>query len=226
MPEIGATARATAGTLMDIEAILFRPEDPFIFTSGRASPVYVDCRKIISFPEARNRLMALAVETIETGIGAGAIDVVAGGETAGIPFAAWIAERLDKPMIYVRKKPKGFGRDARIEGEIREGQRVLLVEDLTTDGGSKVSFVEAIREAGAVCGHTIVVFYYDIFPQVPARLAGHGITLHYLATWRDVLAEARRGDYFDPATLDEVEAFLDHPLEWSAAHGGKGEISI
>ncbi len=83
MPEIGATARITAGTLMDIEAILFRPEDPFIFTSGRASPVYVDCRKIISFPEARNRLMALAVETIETGIGAGAIDVVAGGKTRG-----------------------------------------------------------------------------------------------------------------------------------------------
>jgi orotate phosphoribosyltransferase len=106
------------------------------------------------------------------------------------------------------------------------GQRVLLVEDLTTDGGSKVSFVEAIREAGATCGHTIVVFYYGIFPEVPERLAEHGITLHYLATWRDVLAEARRGDYFDPATMDEVEYFLDHPLEWSAAHGGKGEISI
>ena len=151
---------------------------------------------------------------------------IAGGETAGIPFAAWIAERLDLPMLYVRKQPKGFGRNARIEGEIREGSRVLLVEDLTTDGGSKVSFVEAIREAGAVCGHTIVVFYYDIFPQVPARLAEHGIRLHYLATWRDVLAEARRGDYFEPATMDEVEAFLDHPLEWSAAHGGKSEISI
>jgi len=83
MPKFIDTARTTAGTLMDIEAILFRPEDRFIFTSGRASPVYVDCRKIISFPEARNRLMALAVETIETGIGAAAIDVAAGGQTAG-----------------------------------------------------------------------------------------------------------------------------------------------
>ena len=67
---------------------------------------------------------------------------------------------------------------------------------------------------------------YDIFPEVPARLAEHGIRLHYLATWRDVLAEARRGSYFDPATMDEVEGFLDHPLEWSAAHGGTSKISI
>jgi orotate phosphoribosyltransferase len=129
-------------------------------------------------------------------------------------------------MQYVRKKPKGFGRDARIEGDISEGQRVLLVEDLTTDGGSKVSFVNALREAGAVCAHTIVVFYYDVFPEVPGKLAEQGIRLHYLATWRDVLAEARRGSYFDAATLDEVAKFLDKPLDWSAAHGGKGDISI
>ena len=126
----------------------------------------------------------------------------------------------------MRKKPKGFGRDARIEGDISEGQRVLLVEDLTTDGGSKVSFVNALREAGGECGHTIVVFYYDIFPEVPARLAEQGIQLHYLATWRDVLAEARAGNYFAADVMDQVEAFLDKPLEWSAANGGKGEISI
>ena len=153
-------------------------------------------------------------------------DAVAGGETAGIPFAAWIAERLGLPMLYVRKKPKGFGRNARIEGDLREGARVLLVEDLTTDGGSKVRFVEAIREAGGRCAHTVVVFYYDIFPEVPARLAEHGLTLHHLATWRDVLAEARAGSHFDAATLDEVAAFLDAPLDWSAAHGGKATISI
>jgi orotate phosphoribosyltransferase len=133
-------------------------------------------------------------------------------------------------MLYVRKKPKGFGRDARIEGDVREGSRVLLVEDLTTDGGSKVNFVEAIREAGAVCRHAIVVFYYDIFPEVPERLAAQDIRLHYLATWRNVLAEARKGGHFgrqfDAATLDQVEAFLDRPLEWSAAHGGRAEISV
>jgi orotate phosphoribosyltransferase len=91
MPEKNTTGHTTAGILMDIEAILFRPEDPFVFTSGRASPVYVDCRKIISYPRERGRLMDMAVELIGRAIGAGEIDVVAGGETTGIPFAAWIA---------------------------------------------------------------------------------------------------------------------------------------
>jgi orotate phosphoribosyltransferase len=153
-------------------------------------------------------------------------DAVAGGETAGIPFAAWMADRMGLPMQYVRKKPKGFGRDAQIEGHLSEGQNVLLVEDLTTDGGSKVKFAEALRTAGAVVTDAIVVFFYDIFPEARAKLADHGLALHYLATWRDVLKISRDGGYFDPETLAEVEKFLDGPLDWSAAHGGKSEISI
>lgn len=91
-------------------------------------------------------------------------DAVAGGETAGIPFAAWMAERMGLPMLYVRKKPKGFGRDAQIEGDMVEGARILLVEDLTTDGGSKIRFAEAVRAAGGEVAHTSVVFFYGIFP--------------------------------------------------------------
>jgi orotate phosphoribosyltransferase len=128
------------------------------------------------------------------------------------------------PMLYVRKKPKGFGRDAQIEGALAEGARVLLVEDLTTDGGSKLRFAEALRAAGAECGHTFVVFFYGVFPRTEAALAEHGLRLHYLATWRDVLAEARAGGHFDEATLAEVEAFLAAPLDWSAAHGGLTEV--
>ncbi|HMB75525.1 MAG TPA: orotate phosphoribosyltransferase, partial [Kiloniellaceae bacterium] len=133
MTDQDAFATATANILIEIEAVLFRPDDPFIFTSGRASPVYVDCRKIISFPRARARLMDMAVTQLAATAGSEAFDVVAGGETAGIPFAAWIAERLSLPMVYVRKKPKGFGRNAQIEGQFKEGDRVLLVEDLATD---------------------------------------------------------------------------------------------
>ena len=226
MPKLSDTARTTAGTLMDIEAILFRPEDPFIFTSGRASPVYVDCRKIISFPAARNRLMALAVEAIETGIGAAAIDVVAGGETAGIPYAAWIADRLDKPMIYVRKKPKGFGRNAQIEGTFEDGARVLLVEDLATDGGSKLNFVEAIRKAGGKVADTFVVFHYGIFPEGIAMLAEHGVALHALATWWDALAVAEERGYLSADGLAQVRDFLEDPEAWSAARGGKTSADI
>jgi orotate phosphoribosyltransferase len=117
-------------------------------------------------------------------------------------------------MTYVRKKPKGYGRGARIEGDMREGQRVLLVEDLTTDGGSKLSFVDAIRETGATCAHTAVIFYYDIFPETEKTLGDHGVDLHSLCTWWDVLAEAKLEGAFDTATLDEVERFLNAPRKW------------
>lgn len=226
MDQLSEAARTTAETLMDIEAVLFRPDDPFIFTSGRASPVYVDCRRIISFPEARGRLMDLAVELIEREIGRGRIDVVAGGETAGIPFAAWIAERLDRPMIYVRKKPKGFGRDAQIEGTFPEGARVLLVEDLATDGGSKLNFIEAIRKAGGKIADAFVIFHYGIFPKGIAALGEKGVRLHALATWWDALAVAEQRGYLSPEGLATVRAFLEDPEAWSAAHGGKTSADI
>jgi orotate phosphoribosyltransferase len=216
-------ARTTARILMEIEAVLFRPEEPFTFTSGRASPVYVDCRKIISFPRARAKLMDYAVEMIEREIGYESLDAIAGGETAGIPFAAWIAERLSLPMLYVRKKPKGFGRDAQIEGAMKEGDRVLLVEDLATDGGSKLNFVEALRTAGAKVTDTFVVFHYGIFPKGIQDLAEQGVRLHALATWWDALNVAEEQGYLAPDGLEQVRAFLNDPNGWSAAHGGKAD---
>ncbi|SET41118.1 orotate phosphoribosyltransferase [Oceanicella actignis] len=223
-PDKALMAELAAKMLLEIEAVHFRADEPFRFTSGLASPVYIDCRKLISYPRIRGALMDFAVSTLMREAGFERFDAVAGGETAGIPFAAWIAERMGLPMQYVRKKPKGFGRDAQIEGDIREGQRVLLVEDLTTDGGSKLKFAQAIRNAGAECAHTLVVFYYDIFKDTHEVLARNGLRLHHLATWWDVLAAARAGGAFDAATLDQVEAFLHAPLEWSARHGGATEL--
>ena len=221
MADAKAVARTAAKTLLDIEAILFRPDQPFVFTSGRASPVYVDCRRIISFTEARNRLMDLAVTLIREATAEHPPEVIAGGETAGIPFAAWIAERLDLPMIYVRKKPKGFGRNAQIEGTFHEGARVLLVEDLATDGGSKLNFVEALRGAGAEVTETLVVFHYGIFPQSTQLLADRGVRLLGLCTWWDALALVEDSGYLDAGGVAEVRAFLEDPDGWSAAHGGK-----
>ncbi len=218
-------ARLTARMLLEIRAVHFRRDEPYIFTSGIASPVYIDCRKLISYPRIRGTLMDFACAKVLREAGFEAFDAVAGGETAGIPFAAWIAERLGLPMLYVRKKPKGFGRDAQIEGALAASARVLLVEDLTTDGGSKLTFAKALRVAGAEVSHTLVVFSYGIFPQTEAVLAEHGLALHHLATWREVLAEARAGKHFDAETLAEVAAFLDAPLAWSAAHGGVDRVA-
>lgn len=213
-------ARLTARILLDIKAVHFNAATPFTLASGLPSPTYVDCRRIISFPRARSVLMDFLTVTVMREAGPEAFTNIAGGETAGIPFAALVAERLALPMTYVRKKPKGYGRNARIEGVMVEGDRVLLVEDLATDGGSKLSFVDAIRETGATCAHTAVVFYYGIFPETIGTLAGHGVTLHALCTWWDVLAAARDSAAFDAATLDEVEAFLTDPRAWQAARAG------
>ncbi|WCR11793.1 orotate phosphoribosyltransferase [Paracoccus stylophorae] len=212
-------ARLTARMLLEIRAVDFNAETPFTYASGLKGPTYVDCRRIISFPRVRRTLMDFLAATVLRDAGFEAFDNVAGGETAGIPFGAMVAERLGLPMTYVRKKPKGYGRNARIEGVMTEGQRVLLVEDLTTDGGSKLSFVDAIRNTGATCAHTAVIFYYGIFPETTQRLSDHGVRLHHLCTWWDVLEEARVQQAFDDRTLTEVRTFLTDPRGWQAANG-------
>jgi orotate phosphoribosyltransferase len=210
-------ARLTARALLEIRAVHFNAATPFTLASGLPSPTYIDCRKLISYPRIRSVLMDFLAVTVMREAGIEAFDNIAGGETAGIPFAAFVAERLALPMTYVRKKPKGYGRNARIEGAMAEGQRVLLVEDLATDGGSKLSFVDAIRDTGATCAHTAVIFYYGIFPETVQKLADHGVALHHLCTWWDVLAEARAQGAFDAQTLAEVELFLNDPRAWQAA---------
>ena len=213
-PDASEMARLTARMLLEIKAVHFNATEPFTLASGLPSPTYIDCRKLISYPRIRATLMDFLTVTVMRNAGFEAFDNIAGGETAGIPFAAMVAERMALPMTYVRKKPKGYGRNARIEGAMSDGQRVLLVEDLTTDGGSKLSFVDAIRDTGATCGHTAVIFYYGIFPETEKTLGDHGVALHSLCTWWDVLAEAKAQRAFDAATLDEVEKFLNEPRKW------------
>jgi orotate phosphoribosyltransferase len=219
-PDKALISQLTAKMLLEVQAIHFNAEKPFIFTSGWASPVYIDCRKLISYPRLRQTIIDFGASIILRDAGFERFDAVAGGETAGIPFAAWMADRLMLPMQYVRKQPKGFGRDAQIEGHLTEGQRILLVEDLTTDGRSKANFCTALRKAGATVDHVFVVFHYGIFPDSAQVMSEIGVTMHALATFWDVLAVAKEGEFFDRATLVEVEKYLHDPVGWSVAHGG------
>jgi orotate phosphoribosyltransferase len=221
MSDITTAGLETAKWLLDIKAVNFRPEEPYKLTAGWASPVYIDCRWVISFPEARRRIIEMGVEMLNRDANLANTDLVAGGETAGIPYAAWIAEATRKPMLYVRKKPKGFGRDAQIEGNLEEGKSVLLVEDLATDGGSKINFVDALRTAGADVTDIFVVFFYSAFPGALDTLKEAGVTMHYLCTWREVLQVADEGSYFSPEAIAGVRDFLADPVGWSAAHGGR-----
>lgn len=224
-PDRELIQQVTSRILLEVGAVNFNSSTPFIFTSGWASPVYIDCRRLIFYPRVRETLCEFATSTILREVGFEAIDVIAGGETAGIPFAAWIADRLMLPMQYVRKKPKGFGRNAQIEGDVRENARTLLVEDLTTDGRSKVNFCKALREAGATVEHCFVFFFYDIFPEGKKILSDLGVTLHALATWWDVLEVAKKSGRFDKAKLAEAEKFMKDPAAWSKAHGGVAQAA-
>ncbi len=213
-------ARDTAEALIKTESVLFNAKQPFTFKSGRKSPVYIDCRRLISFVDERRVLMNHAANMLCSQIGREKIDLLAGGETAGIPYAAFIAERLNKPMIYVRKEPKGYGRMAQIEGFMPEkndqGKKpnVVLIEDLQTDGGSKKVFIDALRAAGGHVEHAFVVFHYGIFDASRKNMKDMGVTLHALATWWDVLEVAKSEQYFDTETLESVERFLNDPLGW------------
>ncbi|MBX4909080.1 MULTISPECIES: orotate phosphoribosyltransferase [Rhizobium] len=223
-PDRALMAELVAKMLWEIKAVHFNAAQPYKLSSGMASPVYIDCRKLLSYPRIRSTVMDFAASTLLRDAGFEQFDCIAGGETAGIPFAALLADRLGLPMIYVRKQPKGHGRNAQIEGNMPDGSRVLVIEDLTTAGGSMFKFIDAIRAAGGIVDHGIALFFYGIFGD--QRFADGKVRLHHIATWRSVLAVARAEKLFDDKTLAEVEAFLDAPLAWSARNGGVSELSL
>ncbi|MDD3019428.1 MAG: orotate phosphoribosyltransferase [Alphaproteobacteria bacterium] len=209
-------AKIAAKILLDTKSVLFNSREPFVFTSGRISPVYVDIRRLISFPAERSTLMDMGAALLKEKVGLDNIDFVAGGETAGIPYAAFLSDRLNKPMLYIRKKPKGFGRMAQIEGCMdQDGANVILIEDLQTDGGSKKVFIDALRAAGAKIAHSFVVFHYGIFPQSLENMKAAGVELYNLTDWWAVLDVARENKYFDDETLASVESFLNAPDKWA-----------
>ena len=215
-------ARTTAKFLLEINAIHFNSVSPFTLTSGLKSPVYIDCRKLISYPKARSILINFCSDIVVNKIGLDRVESLVGGETAGIPFASFLASKLELPMHYVRKKPKGFGVNNYIEGNNIKGKKVILVEDLTTDGGSKIKFCNSIRKAGATVEETIVLFYYNIFDDVPDKLKKSGINLNYLACWWDILNYCKEDkSIIDSETITQIEQFLISPKEWSNNHSNK-----
>ena len=201
-----------AEKLIDIESVKFSFENHFTLTSGLKSPVYVDCRKIISFIDEREFIMNEALNYFEKNkIN---FDLVAGGETAGIPYAAIISEKIKKPMVYIRKKPKGFGQNQQIEGNFKEKEKAILIEDLATDGGSKVVFVEAMRKAGLIVNDIFVIFYYDIFNLENSVLSKLNVNIHSLCTWKDIISVIEKKNSFKENDIKNLKKFLSNPDDW------------
>ena len=196
---------------------------PFVFVSGRISPVYIDCRRLLSFADFREEIVDQLAQKAESEIGLDLIDVVAGGETAGIPYAAFVAQKLRKPMIYVRKNPKGYGQTKQIEGVLEAGQRVLLVEDLVTDGMSKMRFNIGIRAEKAKITHCLCVFEYssDKLELWEGRknLAENDIRLLTLVNWDDVLSAGVRNEFLSDEASSQILDFLREPDSWGRKMG-------
>ena len=206
-----------AKILVDIKSVNFSFTNYFTLTSGLKSPVYVDCRKIISFTQERDFIIDKSIEYLSNnGI---SNDLIAGGETAGIPYAAFISQKLKKPMIYIRKKPKGFGINKQIEGHFEKKQSTLLVEDLATDGGSKITFVNAIREAGLVVKDIFVIFYYDIFDFEKSDLSKLDVKIHSLCTWHNVVTYLEKNSIYSETEINSLKEFLNDPKGWREKNG-------
>ncbi len=221
-PEAARIGTSMARLLLEAGAVRVSHDRPFVLAAGWASPVYVDCRLLLGTPRLRVAATGLAVQSLRLRFGqAMPFDAVAGGETAGIPWASWIADELGLPLLYARKRPLGIGRNAQVEGGAPDGGRVLLVDDLATDAASKVAFTRGLRMAGLTVSEALVLFHNRAFPGWRERLAHLGLSLHALASWDDVLRLDAGDPLLRPADRNLIENFLRDPAGWSATHGGR-----
>lgn len=204
-------AQETARIIVDNDCLYLRTQgDPFFFSSGWASPVFIDCKKLISVPAARDALVRMSLECLAN---EGAeVDAIAGCELTGVPFATLLADRLNLPLTLVCKQRKGFGRLAQFEGGFEPGTRFTLVDDLATDGMSEAVYETALKQAEAVVAKTFVLLDYAVFPT--------DRTLLSLATLNDVIVAAQAANYFGDRELAEISRFTADAAQWSKRHGG------
>ena len=197
----------TAEILLNLKCINFSPKKQFKLTSGKKSPIYCDCRRLISFPKEMKTITNLAVKKIKSLNNLKRISNIAGGESAGIPFATLIASKLNLPMTYIRKEKKKFGKNSQIEGVIKPKENVILVEDLMTDGGSKLKFFQALENAKCNTKALFVIFNYGIIEK-NFKFKKKKISLISLTNWNAVLKVARGKKIIDEKDIMIINDFL------------------
>ena len=174
-----------ADILLKIGSVNINFKNQFTLTSGKKSPVYVDCRKLISFPKERDLIISEMAKQIRKKYKKSVL--VAGGETAGIPYSSFLCQKLKLPMIYIRKKPKGFGKGKLIEGDFKSKSSSILIEDMATDGGSKIHFIKSMRKSKLSVKDIFVIFFYDIYPSAKKNIKKMNVNLNYLTSWNEIL---------------------------------------
>ena len=204
-----------AGCLLEAGAVRLQPLDPFTWASGLKAPIYCDNRQLLGVPEVRDQIVAaLAARTKAL-----APTLVAGAATAGVPWAAMVADRLHLPMAYVRPTPKNHGMGRQVEGPLAKGHRAVLIEDLISTGMSSLKCAEALRAEGAEVPAVLALFSYGL-PQGEAAFAEAGVGLEVLSSF-GVLTEVAEGrGILDTEGSSALQVWRSDTVAWSRAHGG------
>jgi orotate phosphoribosyltransferase len=202
-------AKDIAGLLLDAKALAFNVKEPYTFASGIKSPVYMDCRLVISDVEKRGRIVDELVKHLRNL----EFDVVAATASAGIPWGAWVAERMKKPLVYVRKEAKDHGKGKKVEGAAKAGQKAAVVEDLVSTGGSSIATVDSLREAGLKVENCVSLFTYGM-AEAENAFKKAGVKLYSLSNFGIAADVARERGYLTSEEAAEAKRWVNNPKEW------------
>ncbi len=205
-------SQRVAKALLDIHAVTLNPDQPFTWASGLKSPIYTDNRLTISYPEVRQAIFNGMVEQIKLHFSEA--DVIAGTATAGIPHAAWVAQNMELPMIYVRTKPKDHGQGKQIEGVLKEGQKVVVIDDLISTGGSVLNAVQAVNNAGGKVIGVVSVFTYDL-PAAEQNFMANGLKYYSVTDYMTLIKVAKENNQISADHLKSLQEWRKDPLSWS-----------
>ena len=204
-------ANEIAKSLLEIEAVALRPNDPFTWTSGIKSPIYCDNRLTMTYPEIREKVADGFVTLIKELYPQA--EVIAGTSTAGIPHAAWVAQKLNLPMVYIRDKAKGHGKQNQIEGRLLPGQKVIVIEDLISTGGSSLKAALAVKEAGAEPLAVLAIFTYQ-FQSAIQSFSEAGIALHTISNYTALIQEALASGKIAESEVASLQAWREDPTSY------------
>ena len=204
-----------AKNLLDINAVTLKPDEPFTWASGLRAPIYTDNRLTISYPYVRRNISVGMTEQIKHHFED--VDVIAGTATAGIPHAAYVAERLQKPLVYVRSKPKDHGQGKQIEGVLKKGQRVIVIDDLLSTGGSALKAVKAVQNAGGIVLGVVAIFTYQL-PELDENFKKAGLPYYTVTNYTTLIETAEKNNMISADQLASLHAWRKDPETWSEEH--------
>jgi len=213
---MNSTKGKVAKILLDIHAVTLNPKKPFRYTSGILSPIYTDCRLLISFPKERKEIIAFYLGAIKNS--KTSVDIVAGTATAGIPWASWVADALNLPMIYIRSEQKKHGKRNQIEGQIKKDQKAIVIEDLISTGKSSIETVSAIRSLGATETFVFSIMTYGI-KKAEINFKKNKIKLVSLTDFKTVINVAQKNNYIDRKSQNIILEWAKDPVSWGKKMG-------